>query len=174
MLPSGAARQQENRSVGATDDEQENSCGKQTRDGSSSAPHIAVQSDNPHAGTVPVQVGIFASFFREACDERTAETGEQPERRPGPLAAAQDAKDGGRQRQQSDEDDGVRRGDVLERQRRQQRKADDNAERDNHQGNSIGAGRVLLLEGEQQAKAEQRNKEIDEALAQKEKEIMQV
>ena len=72
---------------------------------------------------------------RRCCDSAKPATGALP--RPensqkagfGRLAAAQHAEDRGRQRQQADEDDRMRRGDVLERQRRQQRKADDHAER---------------------------------------------
>ena len=61
--------------------------------------------------------------------DRLPTTREQPERRPRPFAAAQHGEDRGRERQQPDEDDRMRRGDVLQRQRRQQREADDDAER---------------------------------------------
>jgi hypothetical protein len=45
----------------------------------------------------------------------------------------------------------VRRGDVLQRQRRQQRKADNNTEGNDHERDKIAARGTLFLERKQQA-----------------------
>ena len=88
---------------------------------------------------------------REAGHQRTAEHREYPERRLRPLAAADDPEDRRRQRQQADEHDRMRGGHVLERQRGQQRKADHDTERNDHQRGDVATRGALLLEGQQQA-----------------------
>ncbi len=82
---------------------------------------------------------------------------EHPERRLGPLAAAQHAEDRGGQRQQADEHDRVRRGDVLQRQGRQQRKADHHAHRHDRQRRQVAPRRAApAASASEQRRAEQR------------------
>jgi hypothetical protein len=80
----------------------------------------------------------------------------EPEHRLRPLAAAQHAEDRGRQRQQPEEDDRMRRGDVLERKRRQQWKTDHDADRDDGKRDEIPARRPRLTEQAEHGHADQR------------------
>ena len=69
----------------------------------------------------------------------------------------QHAEDRRRERQEADEDDGVRGSDVLERQRRQQRKADDHAQRDDAQGSEVAPrGPCLPQQGKEGCTEERR------------------
>src|SRR5271168_3164674 len=56
VLPRGAPREQQDRSVGAADDQQQHSCGKQTGNGASRTPYVAAQSDNSNARVLPIEI----------------------------------------------------------------------------------------------------------------------
>src|ERR1700677_1674111 len=93
---------------------------------------------------------------RETDDRQAAKGGEQPEGRLRPLSAAQHAENCRCERQQSDENDRMGRGYVLERQRRQQRKANHHAKRNDGQRGEIAQGGPLLPQRGKQRRPEQR------------------
>ncbi|MGY4300252.1 hypothetical protein ACVWXN_008347 [Bradyrhizobium sp. i1.4.4] len=82
-------------------------------------------------------------------------TGEQPEQRLRSLATAQHREDRRRQRQEPDEDDRMRGGDVLERERRQQGEADHDADGDDGERDEILPLRPRLAEQEEHGHTDQ-------------------
>ena len=84
---------------------------------------IIVPTPGPNAGSAA------ASGDSKARDRPGAEDRKQPERRLRTLASAQNAEDGRCERQETDENDGVRRRNVLERKCGQQRETNDDADR---------------------------------------------
>ena len=92
---------------------------------------------------------------REARHRETADAGEQPEGWARTLTAPDHAEDGGGERQEADEHDGMRRGDVLERQRRQEGKTDDDHKGDDDERNEVADCGTALTQGEKHRRAEQ-------------------
>jgi hypothetical protein len=99
--------------------------------------------------------GLQALHQCEARDQRATEDGKGPEGGLGPLSGAERAENGGGERQQADEDDGMRGGHVPERERGQERKADNHAAGDDGERQEIRAGRTPFPECHQQADREQ-------------------
>ena len=93
-----------------------------------------------------------------ARDRSPSKAREQPEHWLGLLTAAQHAEDCSRKRQKADEDNGVRGRDVLERQRRQQREANNHAQRDDaKRGEVAPRGPYLPQQGKESRTKERRD-----------------
>ena len=114
----------------------------------------AAQQHRPDHQRIPLP-GTAAPWLNAKAPTSTAPTPEKPKSGLGPFSAAQNAKTGGRQRQQADVHQRMRRGGVLQRQRRQQRKTDDHAERHKQQRRQIGPRRPRLPGDQQRTQGQQ-------------------